>query len=111
MAVYMIGFLLFPMVYQPIHQGHHHDQVQILHSCEKHNDQQQPDHAAESAHIYHSPEPCPICDYEFLIQDLPSSAELALATMPSCEQITLTFSGEVYKSAYSQKSPRAPPIA
>ena len=113
-AVFAIVFFLFPIVYQPIHQVHHYGQDQIEPGCEHHHDHQlhhDHDQAAESAHLYHSPEHCPICEYEFVIQDLPCSAELVLATMQYCEQKTIFLRGEVYKSAYSPQSPRAPPKA
>jgi len=112
--VFIIGFFLFPIVYQPIHQVHHHGQDQIEHSCEHHYDHQHryhPDKETESTHIYHSPEHCPICEYKFVIQDLPCSAKLVLATIQYCEQKTIFLRAEVHKSVYSQKSPRAPPIA
>jgi len=113
-AVLAIGFFLFPIVYQPIHQVHHHGLDQIEHNCEHHHGYQHQHHhdkAAESAHIYHSPEHCPICEFEFVIQDLPCSSELVLATIQYCEYKTFTSKGEVHRSAYSLKSPRAPPNA
>lgn len=108
MAVYMIGFFLFPIIYQPFHQVHHHDHDhdQIEPSCEHHHDQ-----VAESAYICHSPEHCLICEYEFVTLDLPCLAELVLVSIQDCEQKTYTSCGQVYKSAYSQQSPRAPPKA
>ncbi len=108
-AVLLCGIFLFPIIFQSVHIVWHHSHG---FKCEHHHCQQIAPH--EDFHSYFENisdevSKCPICDYQFPVNNLPEVSFLGtLLPLHTCIYIELNQQSQ-YKQVFSDKTPRAPP--
>ena len=109
MVVLAAWIFLFPVLYQPVHIIQHHSHERSDHACEHHNHHHHNEAPADITHITQAEDDCYICEYEFVIKDLPGSSELVNAPFPYYEVKTAPAVSYIKTRSFTQINPRAPP--
>lgn len=124
-ALYLLGLFVFPLIVQPWHiiqhHGHDFDCSGHIHAIEQsyvHSQLHDQDCCHDSmlplvsiSNQDHSHDPCYICDYKFLVKDLPTPIEpgFVLYKFQGLHPANLIFSD--LQRVYSQINSRAPPCS
>jgi hypothetical protein len=109
-ALLLFGIFFFPIIYQTVHIVWHHSHG---YTCE-HNQCFQTitnkDLHLNGENISQKENTCPICEYQFSINDLPKISFFN-AVIPefSCVFNEIATQKQ-YKQVFTDKSPRAPPV-
>jgi len=106
-APFLSGLFVFPIFYQSVHVVCHHTSVQIEHCdsdyCTNNSFQK------NSIKIIQSPAHCPVCEYQFSINNLPDIS-IFKAIMPYTQGV---YNENTIQQSHNQictlKPPRAPP--
>lgn len=109
-AILLFGIFFFPITFHASHViWHHlHDQCGKHYLCYPEASHKHPKSNTES--ISQNENFCPICAYQFSINDLPETP-IFRSTIPVFVCIYSNIAAQKqYKQAFADKSPRAPPI-
>jgi hypothetical protein len=109
MVVLAAWIFLFPVLYQPVHIIQHHSPERSDHSCDHHHHHHHKETADDAIRITQTENDCLICEYEFVIKDLPGSYELVNAPIQYYEVKTAPAVSSEEGRFFSQINPRAPP--
>jgi len=109
-AILLYWIFIFPIVFQSFHIVVHHSHTDLHNHelCNHHLPKQSIsyDYVIESQHD----QSCPICDYQFSINDLPNILFLA-SVVPLKKGILNELEVHFpFQTLFSHKSPRAPPV-
>ena len=109
-AFLLFGIFFFPIIFQSIHivWHHSHDYTNEQHLCLiETNDK---DNFNKIENISQKEEICPICEYQFSLNNLPKiSIFRTIIPKFTCSYIEIA-SQKQYKQVFRDKSSRAPPI-
>lgn len=117
-AVLAAGIFLFPVLYQPVHIIQHHSHEHNDHSCEHKHDHE--GHSCEHHHkkseyisgetqFSQSYSDCLVCEYTFVVQDIPVQNDLVNAPVHHIELELFPTTSSDRILSFSQVNPRAPP--
>ena len=109
MGILTAWIFLFPVLYQPAHIIQHHSHERIDHSCEHHHHHHFKETTADATRITQTEADCLICEYEFVIKDLPGAYELVNAPIQYFEVKTVLAVSYNKTRSFTQINPRAPP--
>lgn len=109
--LFLIGFFLFPIIYQSVHivLHHAHSNQQEHHDCHKINSTNF--HISEIHKTHETDDSCPVCKYEFSFNELnyiPVFENKTPEQLTRYNELTVLHH---YKGIFSNKSPRAPPLS
>jgi len=106
----LFGIFFFPILFQSIHIVWHHSHGHDgKHHVFNHETSDKGFHANRE-NISEEEETCPICEYQFSINDLPAISifSLEIPVYPCIYNKIITR--QQYKQVFSDKTPRAPPV-
>ena len=109
MVVLAAWIFIFPVLYQPVHIIQHHSHERSDHSCEHHHHHHHTEKPPDVTHVSNHEDDCYICEYEFVIKDLPGAYELANAPIQYHEVKTAPAVSYNNTPSFAQINPRAPP--
>jgi hypothetical protein len=107
-AIVLLGFFIFPVAFQSVHivRHHGHDHDVCYHVSNNHIN-----HSAASISEAEKVNKCPICEYKFAINKLPT-VSVYEANIPIIKlAFNETIIGHPYPEVFESKSPRAPPLS
>ena len=109
-ALLLFGSFFFSIIFQSVHVIRHHSNT---HKCE-HNLCSQTltntDFHSNGENVLEREKTCPICEYQFSINDLPKISFFnAVIPVFVCTYNEVTTQQQ-YKPVFSDKTPRAPPV-
>ncbi|MFW5760338.1 MAG: hypothetical protein ACOCXH_05105 [Cyclobacteriaceae bacterium] len=109
-AFLLFGIFFLPIIFQSVHVVWHHSHS---YKCE-HNLCSQPitkkDLHSNGENVSEKEKTCPICEYQFSINDFPKISFFNPAIPAiACNYIELATQQQ-YKQVFSDKTPRAPPV-
>lgn len=109
-ALLLFGIFLFPILFQSIHVVWHHSRTYIC----GHNLCSQTitnkDFLTNGENISEKEKICPICEYQFSINDLPKISFYSPAILAIACNYIKTTNRQRYKQVVTDKTSRAPPV-
>ena len=104
-----VGLFLFPILYQPVHILRHHSHERPDHVCEHHH--HPAGKAADLTQIAQKYSDCLICEYEFVIKDLPLPYVLVYAPIRHYQVTPVPVISWYQSLSFSQIHSRGPPLS
>ncbi|MBN2728719.1 MAG: hypothetical protein JXR53_05795 [Bacteroidales bacterium] len=109
-AYLLFGIFFFPILFQSVHVVWHHS----------HGDQGEhtlcaqtitrTDFQSNNKNVSEKEKTCPICEYQFSINDLPKISFFNPAIPENACNYLKIAKQQQYKQVFSDKTPRAPPV-
>lgn len=112
-ALWLVGIFSFPIFFQPVHPvSHHlHGYTHAAHHCSLCTPERPtPVSCAFDEEDADGEGACPICEYQFSINELPKAAAFSpvVPEIPCCRNMAAT--SQYFRQERTTKIPRAPPV-
>jgi len=111
-AFLLFGIFLFPIIFQTIHIVEHHSHA---HKSDHNHSLKTVTNSyshSEGENLFQKEKICPICEYQFSINDLPSITLFnAAAPVLLLSAYNAVATEQHYRHVFSEKTPRAPPVS
>lgn len=109
-AFLLFGIFFFPITFQTFHGVWDHSDDNITENQNCHHRVNDDGSNAEGECIYKTENTCPICDYQFSINDIPKVPFFS-SEIPEFTSLYYEIKrNHHYKQVHSAKSPRGPPV-
>ena len=109
-AFLLFGIFIFPIVFQSVHIVWHHSHV---YKCAHNHGLQaasKTDFHSNGENVSEKQTTCPICEYQFSINELPNIATFNAVIPVFPYSYNEVATQQQYRQAFSDKTPRAPPV-
>ena len=109
-AFLLFGIFFFSITFQSIHIVWHHSHG---YKCEHHlchSELSDKDSQRKSESISEEEKNCPICEYQFSINDLPKTSFFGSVTPVFTKINNELAAHQQYNKVFLEKTPRAPPV-
>jgi hypothetical protein len=109
-AVFLLGIFCFPIIFQSVHivWHHSHGYKQEYKICDKGTSEKTSYSFAKN--ISQKENICPICEYQFSINDLPKNSVFRTIIPEIACLLNEIAVQQQYNQIFSDKTPRAPPV-
>lgn len=111
-SIGLIGIFLFPIMYQSVHVIQHHENKinECSGTCSCSHEKADTDTDVLFKSLSENVENCPVCEYEFAVNDIPQSLIYEILSPLTNGQYLINYIDLKTQRGFTHKSPRGPPF-